>query len=168
MTQRTSSRNRLYLGAGAVVASAALLFSAVSANAAPATAASATPPASGTTVMVNPSRIADSRPGGSAFDTFPAYRANDFQVAGRGGVPLTGVAAVILNVTAVDPSTSGYLTVWTWGTPQPDTSNVNFTAGQNVANTVIVRLSADGVITLYNGSAGDVDVLVDVEGYIPR
>ncbi|MDQ2738934.1 MAG: hypothetical protein M3Y35_10050, partial [Actinomycetota bacterium] len=164
MTQHTTLKNRIYIGAGAVMASVALLLSTASANAAPAKAATATPPASGTTVMMNPSRIADSRPGGSSIGTFQAHWREDLQVAGRGGVPLTGVAAVILNVTAVGPSTSGYLTVWPFGIPRPTTSNLNFTAGQDVANTVIVRLSPDGTISLYNGSAGNVDVLVDVEG----
>ena len=167
MTQRTTLRNRIFIGAGAVVASVALLFSTAAANASPATVASVTPPASGSTVILNPSRIADSRSEDS-FATFQAFWRQDLQVAGRGGVPLTGVAAVILNVTAVHPWTSGFLTVWPFGIPRPTTSSVNFTAGQNVANTVIVRLSPDGTISLYNGSSAGVDVLVDVEGYIPR
>ncbi len=167
MTRPTTLRNRIYTGAGAVAASLTLIFTGVLANASPATAATATPPASGSTVMLNPNRIADSRMDLS-FPRFQASWSQDLQVAGRGGVPLTGAAAVILNVTAVAPQRSGYLTVWPFGIQRTSTSSLNFAAAQNIANTVIVRLSPDGTISLYNGSGGNVDVLVDVEGYIPR
>jgi hypothetical protein len=167
MTQAKTLRNRIYIGAGVLVASLTLLFSSVLANASPVKAAAAVPPASGTTVMLNPNRIADSR-SDLSFPTFEASWSQDLQVAGRGGVPLNGVAAVILNVTAVNPQYAGYLTVWPFGISRTSTSSLNFSSGQTIANTVIVRLSTDGTISLYNGSRGDVDVLVDVEGYIPR
>ena len=166
MTTSRSFGHRAYLGAAALVAALILLFSNVFANAAPVKAASPPPPASGTTVMLNPNRIADSRMTLS-FPTFQPGWSQDLQVAGRGGVPLTGVAAVVLNVTAVGPQRGGYLTVWPFGTTRQWTSSVNFAAGQNIANTVIVRVSSDGTISIYNGSGGNVDVLVDVEGYIP-
>jgi len=53
MTQTKILRNRIYIGAGALVASLILLFSNVLANASPVKAASAIPPASGSTVMLN-------------------------------------------------------------------------------------------------------------------
>lgn len=167
MTQPKTLGNRFYIGAGALVVSLTLLFSNVLATASPAKVISTIPPASGSTTMLNPNRIADSRIDLS-FPTYQASWSQDLQVAGRGGVPLNGVSAVILNVTAVNPQRSGYLTVWPFGIKRTATSSLNFSAGQNIANTVIVRLSTDGTISLYNGSAGDVDILVDVEGYIPR
>lgn len=167
MTQHKTARNRLLIGLGALAASGVLLFGNVLANASPAAAATTTPPASGSTVVLNPNRIADSR-ATLSFPTFQVSWSQDLQVAGRGGVPLTGVAAVILNVTAVGPQRPGYLTVWPFGIARPSTSSINFGAGQNIANTVIVRLSNDGTISIYNGSGGNVDVLVDVEGYIPK
>lgn len=167
MTYRKNVWNRLLMGVGVLAVSAALLGSTVAANASPATAPAVTPPASGSTVVLNPNRIADSRTTLS-FGTFHTSWQQDLQVAGRGGVPLTGVAAVILNVTAVSPQRPGYLTVWPLGISRPTTSSLNFGIGQNIANTVIVRLSDDGTVSLYNGSSGTVDVLVDVEGYIPR
>lgn len=123
-------------------------------------------PLTGTVTLLTPSRIADSRVG-SSFGTFHAVERQDLQIVGRGGVPLTGVSGAVLNVTVVDPQVSGYLTVWPVTEPQPNVSNVNFQAGQNIANTVIVRLPVtDGTVSLFNGSFGDIDVLVDVEGYI--
>ena len=103
-----------------------------------------------------------------SFFTFPALQTQDLQVVGRGGVPLTGVAAAVLNVTAVNPSADGYVTVWPVGVPRTDTSSVNFGRLEpSIANTVIVRLSSDGSISLFNGSNGPLDILVDVQGYVP-
>ncbi len=117
-------------------------------------------------IMLTPSRIADSRIGMS-FNTFHSLENQDLQIVGRGGVPLTGVSGVFLNVTVVSPQSSGFLTVWPFDVPRPNVSNVNFQAGQNIANTVVVQLPLnDGTVRIFNGSAGDVDVLVDVEGYV--
>ena len=152
-----------------VLSSLALLLGAMSivAFGSSAQAKIAAAPASGTVVTVVPQRIADSRTGMS-WSTFHALQTQDLQIVGRGGVPLTGVAGAVLNVTAVNPSQDGYLTVWPVGMARTDTSNVNFTRLMSaIANTVIVRLSSDGSVSLFNGSLGQLDVLVDVQGYIP-
>src|SRR5918995_1734600 len=70
-------------------------------------------------------------------------------VTGRGGVPASGVGAVALNVTATNPSTASYLTVWPTGAPMPLASNLNFTAGQTVPNMVIATVGAGGRISLF-------------------
>jgi hypothetical protein len=87
-------------------------------------------------------------------------------VVGRGGVPLTGVGAVALNVTVTEPSAASYLTVWPKGAPRPLASNLNFTAGQTVANAVLTRLGSDGAISIYNDT-GAVHVVIDVVGWFP-
>lgn len=86
-------------------------------------------------------------------------------IAGRGGVPLTGVASVALNVTAVNPTSGGYMTVWAAGQPRPGTSNLNFFPKQNVPNMVVVPLGTDGKISLW--SSVTLDVVVDVLGWFP-
>jgi hypothetical protein len=88
-------------------------------------------------------------------------------VVGRGGVPLTGVGAVALNVTVTEPSTASYLTVWPTGSPQPLASNLNFTAGQTVANSVITKVGSNGRISIFNNS-GAAHVVVDVLGWFPN
>lgn len=88
----------------------------------------------------------------------------DLQVTGRGGVPATGAEAVVLNVTATNPSTSGYLTVWPTGTAMPLSSNLNFKAGQTVPNRVSVGLGTGGQVSIYNGQ-GSTDVVTDVNGW---
>jgi hypothetical protein len=76
----------------------------------------------------------------------------------------TGATAVVLNLTASAPTSAGYLTVYPEGGTAPATSNINFTAGETVANLVTVPLSTAGGITVSN-FAGTTAVDVDVEGY---
>ena len=85
-------------------------------------------------------------------------------VAGKGGVPASGATAVVVNVTAANPTAASYLTVWPDGETRPLASSLNFAAGDNVPNLVTVALPQDGKIDVYN-AAGTVDLLVDVEGY---
>jgi hypothetical protein len=78
---------------------------------------------------------------------------------------IVGAQAVIVNITAVDPTATGYLTVYRTGDPRPDASNVNFRAGRAAPNLVVVGLDSSGSFTIYN-SAGSTQLLVDVVGYI--
>ncbi len=86
------------------------------------------------------------------------------QIAGRGSVP-ANATAVIANVTAVDPTAWGFLSVWPAGAAQPTASNLNFLAGQTVPNLVMIKLGAGGAISIANGP-GATHVLVDVMGYV--
>ena len=72
--------------------------------------------------------------------------------------------AVAVNVTVTEPTSSGYVTVWPAGAAMPTASNVNFVAGQTIANMVTVGLGTGGQIDLFN-YAGDSSVLVDVTGW---
>jgi hypothetical protein len=112
---------------------------------------------------VTPARIADTR---SA--TPPRLADNStrtFVVRGTGGVPATTAArAVVLNVTAVSPSSAGYLTVHASGTARPGTSNLNYAAGQNVANQVVAPIGADGRVAVYTSKG--LDVILDVVGWM--
>ena len=56
-------------------------------------------------------------------------RPRHVQVAGLGGVPAHGAAAVVLNVTGIDTTASTYLTVFPSGSPRPTASNLNLPAG---------------------------------------
>ncbi|MDT0215167.1 hypothetical protein Q9R29_14845 [Rothia sp. ARF10] len=78
------------------------------------------------------------------------------------GLPSDTTAAV-LNVTAANPTAHGYVTAYPAAGTRPSTSNLNLTAGRNVANLVSVRVSANRV-TFYN-NAGSTDVIADLAGY---
>jgi hypothetical protein len=77
-------------------------------------------------------------------------------------VPLNGVSAVSLNVTVTDPESSGYLTVYPCGGDPPLTSNLNFVAGQTIANAVITPLN--GAYVCFYSSAR-VNLVVDINGW---
>ena len=113
-----------------------------------------------------PSRLLDTRTGvGAAQAAVGAHGIVHLQVTGRGGVPASGVSAVVLNVTVTAPSGAGFVTVYADGTALPGASNLNFVPGQTVPNLVIAPVGADGKVDLYNGSNGTVQLIADVDGY---
>jgi hypothetical protein len=116
---------------------------------------------------LTPARITDTRAGSgqpNAGKTIGAGLSLTVQVTGAGGVPATGVSAVVMNVTEADNTAGGFLTAYPQGTTAPTASNLNFVPGQVVANRVIVPVSASGQINILN-HAGNTDVVVDVNGY---
>ncbi len=85
------------------------------------------------------------------------------QVAGRGGVPLAGVTAVALNLTAVGADADGYVTAWPCDQGLPVVSNLNFSSGQTIPNAATVKLAADGSVCLF--TTATTHLLADVTGY---
>ncbi|MGW5424343.1 FlgD immunoglobulin-like domain containing protein [Streptomyces sp. NPDC003943] len=113
---------------------------------------------------VTPARILNTLAGvGAPKAKLGAGKTVDLQITGRGGVPSTGVTAVVMNVTATRPTASTYVSVYPYGTTRPSTSNLNMVANQTVAGLVTVPVKS-GKVTLYNHS-GSVDLLGDVAGY---
>ncbi|MER8046755.1 FlgD immunoglobulin-like domain containing protein [Streptomyces sp. NPDC094032] len=113
---------------------------------------------------VTPARVMDTRSGvGVAKAKVGADQTVTLTVAGRGGVPAEGVTAVVLNVTATNPTASTFVSVYPYGTTRTSASNLNVVAGQTVPNLVVVPVK-DGKVTFYNRS-GSVDLLADVAGY---
>jgi len=84
-------------------------------------------------------------------------------VLGISGVPLTGVTAVSLNLTAVGPTAEGYVTVWPCGSTKPGTSNVNFVRDQVVPNAVIAPVDSTGKVCI--ASSVGTHVVVDINGW---
>ncbi len=121
---------------------------------------------------ITPERFVDTRSGGNTIDG--QYKATgaigtspiNVKIAGRGGIPATGVGSVALNVTVTNPTADSYMTVWPKGQDQPNASNLNYAAGTTIPNMVIVPLSSSGEISIFN-AAGKTDVIVDVLGWFP-
>lgn len=113
-------------------------------------------------VGVTPGRVMDTREGLGGLVLEPGA-SRKLQVAGLAGVPTSGATAVALNVTVVEPTSAGYVTVWP-GAERPTASNLNFVAGQTVANAVLVGLGSDGSVMLFN-SSGNTHLVVDVAGW---
>jgi hypothetical protein len=128
-------------------------------------------PASSGFSALTPARLLDTRPGYPTSDSqFAGGGALgpggelDLTVLNRGGVPASGVAAVILNVTVTDPTAAGFITAWPAGNAQPATSNLNFTPGQTIPNLVVSRVGSSGKVALYN-STGSTHLIADVAGW---
>ncbi|WP_438312940.1 hypothetical protein ACSHWO_17275 [Streptomyces sp. HUAS TT3] len=119
---------------------------------------------SGYTPMT-PVRFVDTREGlGTARGQLAGQSTFGTQISGLRGVP-GGITAVALNVTVTNPREDGHLTVFPSDVQAPSTSNLNFRAGQTVANSVIVPVGPDGSIKVRNGAWAGTDVIVDVVGY---
>ncbi|MFJ6351152.1 FlgD immunoglobulin-like domain containing protein [Streptomyces sp. NPDC092046] len=113
---------------------------------------------------VTPARLMDTRDGtGVAKAKLGADKTVSLTVAGKGGVPAEGVTAVVLNVTATNPTSSTFVSVYPYGTTRTSASNLNVVAGQTVPNLVVVPVK-DGKVTFYNRN-GSLDLLADVAGY---
>lgn len=129
------------------------------------------------TITIEPERILDTRVNLGLAGSFSSDTPRDLQVTGSvpvasGGnkiVVPAGASAVIVNVTAVNPSADGFLSLRPKGAAgSPSTSTVNFGPGGVEPNSATVDLSADGGIQIWAfllGGATSVDVLVDVVGY---
>ncbi|WBB76289.1 trypsin-like serine protease [Micromonospora sp. WMMD1128] len=89
----------------------------------------------------------------------------DFPALGVGGVPSTGVSAVLVDVTAVSPTANTFLTVFPQGTTRPAlSSSLNASTGEIISTTQVVRPGADGRLSVHN-RAGSVHIVVEVHGY---
>ncbi|MFJ9808104.1 hypothetical protein ACIRTB_07730 [Streptomyces sp. NPDC101158] len=114
---------------------------------------------------VTPTRLMDTRAGlGVPKAKVGAQKSVTLKVAGNGGLPATGVTAVVLNVTATAPTAASFVSVHPADKPRTSASNLNFTAGQTIPNLVFVPVSANGEVTFYN-HAGSVDLIADVAGF---
>jgi hypothetical protein len=118
-----------------------------------------------------PLRLLDTRAGGAACDapnlplatngtrTVTAHRSC------QGATIPAAARAIVGNATVVNFISSGfnYITLYPFGTSQPNASNLNYTANQIIPNAVTVGLSSDGRFNIF--SSGATDFIVDVAGY---
>ena len=128
-------------------------------------------PAGSQYTPVVPGRMMDTRSAGSTADTQfrgigvrVAGSTTELLIGGRYGVP-ANASAVVLNVTAVGAQAEGYLTVWPCGALQPDASNLNFAAGDTIANAVITKLGTGGKVCIFTSTS--TEMLTDLNGYYP-
>ncbi|HAP74958.1 MAG TPA: hypothetical protein DCR14_02650, partial [Acidimicrobiaceae bacterium] len=120
---------------------------------------------------LTPARLLDTRPTGTTIDgqfqatgTLGPDATTTITVTNRGGVPATGVAAVAVNITAVNPTTNTFITAYPTGTTRPNASTFNPRAGVTIANSAILKLGTNGQLTLYN-QTGNVHLIIDVTGW---
>jgi hypothetical protein len=99
---------------------------------------------------------------GNPGTTLTAGGTKSIIVAGDFGIP-SNATAVVLNVTVVNPTAPGYLSVYAKGAAQPMASNIDYVSGQVVPNLVEVGTGTAGEVTFY--ASMPTDIVVDVEGY---
>jgi hypothetical protein len=155
------------VGVAAALAAGLLAVSTAAASSASAvTAAGGMPSSAGAFIPVKAARVLDTRSGlGAPRGPVRGGSTVHLQVAGHGGVPGTGVSAVMLNVTVTQPTGGGVVTAYADGTSLPGTSNLNFVRGQTVPNLALVTVGGNGKLALHVAMAGTVQLVVDVQGY---
>lgn len=97
-----------------------------------------------------------SRPGGSFADQGGA--ATDC------GIP-ADPAAVVMNVTVVNPEAKGYLTVFPYGATQPLASSLNYFLDQTIGNEIIVRQTVGDNYDFSAYAFRRLDLVADAVGY---
>jgi len=126
---------------------------------------------------VTPTRVIDTRSGGSHQGTIPGAlkTGSIYSFAFDDTVLVPANAdAVVLNVTVAGVSSIGHLTVYpdtdgNGATAPPNASNINYIPGRDIPNLVIVSLPANRRIDLSNvmaPSTNTANVVIDVVGYI--
>ena len=120
---------------------------------------------------LDPRRLLDTRDTGETadglFERVGRLDADDMvelDVLGRGGVPTSGVGAVVLNVTMIRPDSNGFVTTYPCG-DRPLASSLNAPASGGVAaNELIAKVSSTGTVCLYTSVA--TNLAADVTGYV--
>jgi hypothetical protein len=112
----------------------------------------------GFTATAAPVRFLDSR----ETTRIAAGTSKELLVAGDKGIP-ADAKAMAMNVTAVGASADGFMTVYPCGEPVPVASNLNYTKGRDIANSVLAKPGVGGKVCFFSDKA--VDIVVDVSGY---
>jgi hypothetical protein len=119
---------------------------------------------------LSPCRIADTRNASGLWGgpSLPGNSIRTVPLAGRCGVPATA-RSVAVNLTFVNATDTGHLTLFPAGRIPPDASTINFRAGVARANNAILPLGDEGDLdvecVMPPGAGKRVDLVLDVSGY---
>jgi hypothetical protein len=123
---------------------------------------------------VTPARVADTRPTNDPIGEEQGPHISPMAGIGRSSV---GVRAVVMNITADRGTRDSYFALYpaTLGvppyTPVPNTSNLNWKAGQTVPNAVMTQVATSGLTGVNEGDVvvynrfGQVHLIADLVGY---
>ena len=109
--------------------------------------------AAGQDVSVSPVRLLDTRSGVGGTTGPVAGGATVPVTVTMNGRPVPAGSTVLLNVTAVDSTAAGHVTVWACGGPMPASSNLNPQVGAVVPNLVLAKAGTGGTVCLYTARA---------------
>ncbi|MDQ1247991.1 MAG: Peptidase protein [Actinomycetota bacterium] len=129
------------------------------------------PPAAvgSTFVPINPARVLNTRTSvpiaGRSARTVSVASEIDAAGAVIGEVVPVGASAIAYNLTVPAPPTAGHLRVMPGDTAYSSASAINFTAGQTIANGLMVKIDGNRQVRLFNATGLPVHALLDVVGY---
>jgi hypothetical protein len=110
--------------------------------------------------VVTACRIVDSRATGGQL---LHQQTRTIDIAGVCGIP-AGAKAIAVNLTAVNPTVTGFLALYPSNVEWGGTSMLNYRANKTRATAGIVPLSPDGQLTVLNNGAAQ-HFIIDVTGY---
>ena len=117
-------------------------------------------PAGSDFTPTTPTRLLDTRPNRAGTGAV-----TELQITGRAGVPTNATAAVV-NLTALDSTTAGFVTAYPCGSALPNVSNLNYVPGGTaIANAATIPIGTGGKICLYTSSA--TNLIADINGWYP-
>jgi hypothetical protein len=115
-----------------------------------------------------PCRIADTRnaSGPLGGPSLAAGAVRNFTVVGGDCAVPPSAKAIVVNVTVVNPTAGGHLTLYAAGSALPLASTINFRSGIVRANNAVVGVGASGQVSVFCGMAsGSTDFVLDVNGW---
>jgi hypothetical protein len=115
---------------------------------------------------IPPCRAVDTRSGPGPYGA-PALQARSdrtFTLAGQCAIPPTA-RALAVNIAVAQPTAAGHLRLYPAGAALPQTSSINYAAGQTRASNAIVLLTSGGITVRCNQPFGTVHFILDVSGY---
>ena len=125
-------------------------------------------PASSPVVAGQPARLLDTRAPIGVPQARKIGAGEEVRVSHSDGEGPAQTVSVALNVTVTEPDAAGYLTVWPCGSPPPTASNLNFTAGETIANLVVSGVSSVGEVCLAPSQPTHIVVDIDGDVVVPR
>ncbi|MDG9678128.1 hypothetical protein [Micromonospora sp. DH14] len=115
-------------------------------------------------VPIDSIALLDTRDGtGGTTGVRGAKSVTTFNAVGIGGIPASGVSALMVDVTAIYPTANTFLTIYPDLT-DPKASAMNASIGEVMTNSAVVKPGTNGKLAVRN-AGGNVHIRVDVVGY---
>ena len=129
-------------------------------------------PTTSPATSLDPARVYATRPDDDTIDDqqegvgrILANGSTEVVIAGRAGVPVNGAGAVVMNITAINPSGRGYVTTYPCGA-RPLASSLNYSAAGAISgNELVAKLGPSGTVCIF--TSAETDLTVDVVGFVP-
>ena len=119
----------------------------------------------GEVYATTPTKVLDTRTGlGAPKAALGAGRTLLLTLAGKGGIPASGAASAVLQLTTLSTTASTSLTVWPTGAVRPATPNIAVTVGRTTTVAITSKLGSAGRVSIFN-AAGTVQLADHTEAW---